>query len=183
MLKAIDIANFFIDLANNDPDDCMTNLRLNKLLYFAQSWCLVKLNRPLFEEDVQAWKYGPVIPSVYKKLKKYGRERIKNTVGNYSADIFSSDELEILIEVANIYCKFSSPALVDLTHKIGSPWQQIYCKNKSNQIISKESLKNYFSKNLQINNYKSLDLNSLEKIGYRDPIDNILVLPSEYNDA
>ena len=58
MLKAIDVANFFVDLANSDPDDCMTNLRVNKLLYFAQAWSVVRRNKPLFEEDMQAWKYG-----------------------------------------------------------------------------------------------------------------------------
>ena len=65
MLKAIDVANFFVDLANSDPDDCMTNLRVNKLLYFAQAWSVVRRNKPLFEEDMQAWKYGPVVPEVY----------------------------------------------------------------------------------------------------------------------
>lgn len=42
MCKAIDVANFFVDMANNDPNDCMTNLRVNKLLYFAQAWSLVR---------------------------------------------------------------------------------------------------------------------------------------------
>ena len=76
MLKAIDVANFFVDLANSDPDDCMTNLRVNKLLYFAQAWSVVRRNKPLFEEDMQAWKYGPVVPEVYTAFSACGRERI-----------------------------------------------------------------------------------------------------------
>lgn len=52
MCRAIDVANFFIDLANSDPDDCMTNLRVNKLLYFAQAWSLVRRGKPLFPDEL-----------------------------------------------------------------------------------------------------------------------------------
>lgn len=57
MKKAKDIANFFIDIVNNDKNNKypMTNERLNTLLYFAQGWHLARYNKPLFEEEIEAW--------------------------------------------------------------------------------------------------------------------------------
>lgn len=57
MKKAKDITNFFIDLANSDKNNKypMTNERLNMLLYFAQDWYLARYNKPLFEEEIEAW--------------------------------------------------------------------------------------------------------------------------------
>lgn len=53
MITAMDVANFFIDLTNNSKtDDKMTNLRINKLLYFAQGEYLAKYGTPLFDEDM-----------------------------------------------------------------------------------------------------------------------------------
>lgn len=183
MLKAIDVANFFIDIANNNDDDCITNLRVNKLLYFAQGWSLARKNKPLFEEEIQAWKYGPVVPSVYQAFKPCGRNNISEPSGEYSADIFTNDELELLIDVLREYGKYSGPALVDLTHKKNSPWEQVYLPESKSTIISKEKLKDYF---LQEQSLHSFDLNNISEndfVGYRDAKDGLLVLPQEYDDA
>lgn len=181
MLNAIDIANFFVDLANSDSDDCMTNLRVNKLIYFAQAWSLVRRDMPLFSEEIQAWTYGPVVPSVYHAFKDYGRERIQNVHGEYSPDIFSSEELELLIDIAQYYGKFTSPALVDITHSDNSPWQKVFSKTE-NRIISKGSLKEYFSASKEIEAFKLKAVNEENFIGYRDK-DGFLVLPKEDYDA
>lgn len=58
--KAIDAANFFIKLANDAGEEGMTNLRVNKLLYFAQAWSLARLGKELFAEDFQAWVYSEI---------------------------------------------------------------------------------------------------------------------------
>lgn len=76
MVQAIEVARFFINIANTIPtDDLMTNMRVNKLLYFAQGECLRQLGKPLFDEDMEAWDYGPVVPSVYRTYKEFGRDR------------------------------------------------------------------------------------------------------------
>ena len=180
MLKAIDVANFFVDLANSDPDDCMTNLRVNKLLYFAQAWSVVRRNKPLFEEDMQAWKYGPVVPEVYTAFSACGRERIASVSGDYSLNSFSSDELDLLIDVARQYGNYTSSTLVDFTHEKNGPWDKVYVEGQKN-IISKESLKTYFS---QQNTLKSFSLpEAMESyVGYRDSADGLLILPKEYDD-
>ena len=67
MAKAIDVAKFFIEIVANTPnEDAMTNLRLNKLLYFAQAGSISSLGYTLIEEDFEAWDLGPVVKSVYK---------------------------------------------------------------------------------------------------------------------
>jgi uncharacterized phage-associated protein len=67
MATVFDIANFFITAENKREQGSMTNLRLNKILYFAQIISLLENGRPLFLDDFEAWDLGPVIPSVYRK--------------------------------------------------------------------------------------------------------------------
>lgn len=181
MLNAIDIANFFVDLANSDSDDCMTNLRVNKLIYFAQAWSLVRRNVPLFSEEIQAWTYGPVVQSVYQVFKGYGRDRIQYVHGDYSPDIFSSEELELLIDVAQCYGRFTSPALVDITHASNSPWKRVFSENENN-VISKESLREYFSALKELEGFHLNELCEEDFVGYRDK-EGYLVLPREISDA
>ena len=64
MATVFDIANFFVDLANKTDDDYITNLKLNKLLYFAQGVSLARTDKTLFEESIEAWKLGTVIPII-----------------------------------------------------------------------------------------------------------------------
>ena len=82
MADVQDVARFFIDLAKrqNDLDrgDLMTNLRLQKLLYFAQGWHLARFGRPLFDASIEAWPYGPAVPEAYRAYKEYGREGISS---------------------------------------------------------------------------------------------------------
>ena len=92
-MKAIDVANFFIDLYNSVPEGQVTNLSLNKLLYFAQGHSLAENGKPLFDEPIEAWQYGPVVPSVYHTFKKHRRSRIPSTYGNYTSDIFQARTL------------------------------------------------------------------------------------------
>ena len=61
MRKAIDIANYLLELFKFDEDG-LTNLKLNKLLYYVQGCSYQRFNRPLFEDEIEAWNYGPVIP-------------------------------------------------------------------------------------------------------------------------
>lgn len=178
MCKAIDAANFFIDLANADPDECMTNLRVNKLLYFAQGWSLVRLGKPLFKDDIQAWKYGPVVPNVYQEYKKYGRERITKTSDDYSADKFSSDELELLLDVAREYGKYSSSGLVAMTHEKNTPWSLVYSPAEYSS-IDNDSLKKYFSTQPSLKEFVVPDL---PEAGYRDEVTGNYVLPNDWND-
>ena len=70
---AATVANRFIELAESDSGRRLTPMQLIKLTYIAHGFSLAIKNRPLLDESVEAWRYGPVIPSLYRKLKSYGR--------------------------------------------------------------------------------------------------------------
>ena len=125
MHSAIDIANFFIDITQSKEEGYLSDLKVNKLLYFAQAWSLVRLGRPLFDESIEAWPLGPVVPNVYNAFKKYKSNNITKVHGTYSPDIFSDEELQLLIDIQREYGKYAASTLVDMTHEKGSPWEQV----------------------------------------------------------
>ncbi len=72
MHSVIDVANYFLSLVNEDQGEGITNMKMQKLVYYAQGFSLAMLNKPLFEEPIEAWQYGPVVPTLYHAFKKYG---------------------------------------------------------------------------------------------------------------
>lgn len=179
-MKSIDIANFFIDYNNHSIDNTLTNLILHKFLYFAQGYCLALYNTPLFDEDIEAWKYGPVVPSVYQTYKYNKKENISKIKGNFSLDKYDSKTIELLLAVINDYGKYSSSELINITHEKGSPWDMVYKENENN-IISKESILKYF-KNNNLAKINNTNLDNIEYIGKRDNTSKLLVLPADYDD-
>lgn len=179
MLRAIDIANFFIDLSASMEEELMTNLKVNKLVYFAQAWSLVRLGRKLFDEDILAWPYGPVVKSVYDTFKPCGKNNIEHVYGDYTADKFTSEELNLLMDVALQYGQYTATTLVNITHKKGSPWEQVY-KAHENNVISISSIKEYFSALKALPTFVPT-ISDDDLIGYRDK-DGYLVLPKEWDD-
>lgn len=179
MVKGIDVANFFIKVINAQPEGNVTNLQLNKLVYYAQAWNLVLKGEPLFEEDFQAWDYGPVLPTVYNTFKKYGKNLIVNISGNYSHDIFSNDEINFLIDVYREYGKYSPNELVYMTHTLGGPWHQVY-KHGENEIIPKDLIKDFYSKQPKLQEWTP-HVKKENIVGYINE-DGITVLPADWDD-
>lgn len=143
MFKAIEIANFFIQLANDLPYDSIDNLKLNKLLYFAQGQSLSKLGRPLFSDNIEAWDYGPVVHDVYHTYKAFGKNPIDKESSFFDERNLTSDELDILVDVYMNYGKYSGGTLVQLTHKPNTPWSNHY-EECMNNIIPHDEIKSYF---------------------------------------
>lgn len=177
MLKAIDIANFFVDVSSTMNEKSITNMKVNNLVYIAQAWSLVKFNKKLFNEDIEAWEQGSVIPSVYKAFKPYGSQNIALTAGDYDESIFTSEQIDLLADIALTYGKYTASVLRNISHKPDSPWAQVYEKKKNN-IITPELMKKYFSLLLDLPKYKP---NINNAIGYRDK-EGYLVLPTDWDD-
>lgn len=176
MLSALDIANFFVDISVKGKENDITNLKLNKLVYYAQAWSFVKLGHGIFNEKVEAWDNGPVVPSVYHAFKKYGKNIIQNTEKTYKPEIFTAEEIDFLLEIDENYSKYSASELVRQTHKIGSPWQSVYIPDVKNIEIPPEKMKEYYSdKTLQS---IKIDTSSIPEIGKRGK-DGVIVLPAE----
>ncbi|MGB3692450.1 MAG: type II toxin-antitoxin system antitoxin SocA domain-containing protein [Spirulinaceae cyanobacterium] len=142
MLSCFDIANYFIWLAN-ETGSFISNLKLQKLVYYAQAWHLALHEKPLFEEDFQAWVHGPVIPVLYQKYKGFGWQPIlKDT------DLKLSDNvIEFLDEVAQEYFACDAYELEQMTH-IEDPWNRargdLPPDTPSSAIIKKEWIREYY---------------------------------------
>lgn len=147
MAKLNDVADFYIALAQEMADaglgDAMTNLRLQKMLYFSQGWSLARNGKPLFDEPIEAWQYGPVVPPCYRWYKGFGSSPLSAVMP--SRDAFSEEEYELLLDVWNELSRHSTAQLVTMTHAEGTPWDQVW-NHSSSREITKESIGKFFSK-------------------------------------
>ena len=123
------IANKFLDLADQDENGGLTPLQLGKLVYFAHGWTLGLYNRPLIEQYVEAWKYGPAIADIHYGLKKYEDEVVKGRIVNawnrpYNDEILEQD-MSTIEEVYQAYGHIDGTGLLIMTHRKGTPWDKV----------------------------------------------------------
>jgi uncharacterized phage-associated protein len=112
--SALDIANYFIFKASND-EDLISNLKLQKLVYYAQGLSLALSGNPLFSEEIEAWTYGPVIPNLYHYYKHHGSNGIPADPNFYPEKI-DKDTRDLLDEIYTVFGQFSAHRLVDISH-------------------------------------------------------------------
>jgi uncharacterized phage-associated protein len=181
MASATDVANFFIDVFK-DTDDPMTKLRVMKMVYNAQGCCLARSGEPLFDEEIEAWKHGPVIPSIYRSLDSYKNDEIKRLLGKYSKEVFTSDQIKLLIDVAVKYGKYTTSTLIDMCHSPGSPWSKVYSENRRNIKIPKELIREHFSAHEPLKGFDvERAIKGMKPLGHRDTEGNT-ILPKDFDD-
>lgn len=141
MFKVEDIADWFLNenrkQMNFEDSEYITNLKLQKLLYYAQGFYLAKKNTPLFKEEFLAWEHGPVIRKIYDKYKTNGSKGIE-----YDEDFIANidEQTETILQyVYDEYGKYTAWKLRDMTHE-ETPWKT----TPRNEVISKEKIKEYF---------------------------------------
>lgn len=145
--KALDIAKKLIFKAQNDEPnggERLTNLKLQKLLYYQQGFHLAFFGTPLFAEDVEAWMYGPVVPAVYDEYSAYGSSALPEVNEPVS---LSEDEEELFNEVYDAYREFSAIGLMNRTHS-ERPWLDAVPHDRGT-VISQESMMSYFKTQIQ----------------------------------
>ena len=76
-MKATDFANYILYLYSDIVSD-ISNMKLNKLLYFIYGYYYKETGELLFDETFEAWEHGPIVPSVYNKYKSYENKPIKD---------------------------------------------------------------------------------------------------------
>lgn len=135
------ISNYIINRCDK-LNKIVNNAKLQKILYFIQAEFLVATNYPCFEEDFEAWSFGPVIPKVYMRYRGYGGAYIPSIKNKYQDFDFSITEQIILNNVIDKCSSYSSLELTNLT-KHQTPWKQAYIP-KGHSIITKQSIKNFF---------------------------------------
>jgi uncharacterized phage-associated protein len=121
----------------------ITNLKLQKLLYYAQVWHLVFSDEPLFDADIEAWVHGPVVPRVFRRFKEYRWNAITAPVERPADPKLAS----YLAEVLNTYGNLSAGQLERLSHR-ESPWREaragVAADESSSEVITHESIKRYY---------------------------------------
>ena len=145
--KALDIAKKLIFKAQNDEPnggERLTNLKLQKLLYYQQGFHLAFFGTPLFAEDVEAWMYGPVVPAVYDEYSAYGSSALPEVKVPVS---MSEDEEELFNEVYDAYREFSAIGLMNRTHS-ERPWLDAVPHDRGT-VITQESMMAYFKTQIQ----------------------------------
>ena len=103
----------------------ITPLQLIKLSYISYGFHLGMGLGRLFDEEIQAWRYGPVIPALYHKTKIYGRAPIPRKIG-YGGPSLDGETVGFVESAYEAYGEYSGMQLSYLTHKEGTPWQKVY---------------------------------------------------------
>lgn len=123
-----------------DGSEGITNLKLQKLLYYAQGAHLAIHGEALFDEDFYAWTYGPVIPSLYSKYAN--GSAILEADPDFNFISVSEDDAQLLTEVYNEFGQYSAWKLVAMTHS-EAPWKE----TALNGVMSKPLISEYFKDN------------------------------------
>lgn len=124
-------------------DTLISNLKLQIILYFIQANFLYERGTPCFGDAIEAWSFGVVIPSVYRKYKAYGGSSIPIIKKlNCPLSIYNKDKI-LIDEILDGCTQYSSTSLTELIMN-QAPWKEAYVKGYNN-IISNESIKKFFN--------------------------------------
>lgn len=149
MQSCFDIAYYLIELANQ-TGATVSNLKLQKLVYYAQAWYLAIHGTPLFEEDFQAWVHGPVVPALYQKYKGFGWQPIQAD----GSPVLPKEIVSFLDEVAQEYLDCDGYELEQMTHA-EVPWNiaraDLQADAPSYAVIEKVWMKEYYGARVKEN--------------------------------
>lgn len=142
MANVQDVAKYFLSLTDTEAGDLLSNLKLQKLCYYAQGFSLALNDRPLFGDSVHAWTHGPVIPSLYREYKVHGAGAIP-APEDFDSNVLDDQTRELLNEVFEVYGQYSAWKLRNMTHD-EAPWVEAFQRGPGSQ-ISEASLRAFFS--------------------------------------
>lgn len=148
------IANAFLRRARK-AKQALDPMKIQKLLYYANGYYLAKTDAPLVDEYFEAWKFGPVLPSLYYEFQKFGADGIKAWACDPDSGQFAEPPDEPLANkvVDFVWQRFGGLDATDLsrrTHKKGSPWERVISAQDGvvyrNTDIPTPYIKEYFSR-------------------------------------
>ncbi|SHK55803.1 Panacea domain-containing protein [Chryseobacterium polytrichastri] len=143
MYNSLDIANEFMKLAKEEGFTIQP-MKLLKLTYIAHGWYLGFNGKPLINDTIQAWKYGPVIPVLYNVIKRFGSGSVDPmTVELYKEKDLEKDDAEFVKLIWNNYKQFSGLELSTRTHLDNTPWKKVY-DGVHNKPIPNDLIESYY---------------------------------------
>ena len=158
MYNVLDVSRFVINYCNGKKY-LISNLRLQKLLYFIQAYFLKNGEEPCFSENIEAWNFGPVVPCVYYEYKKYGNSNIPEVQNfmtvvqqdgkirivkmKFNDSVIDEKDRVVIQSIIDSLSRYSTTDLVNVTHN-QSPWKDAYVPNKRRRIITNEAIRSFF---------------------------------------
>lgn len=151
MPSSLEVAQKFLELAWDEHRE-LTNMQLQKLVFFAHGIHLGAFGQPLIDEPVRAWDFGPVIPVLYEELRRYGR-------GNVTEDLINRDpgfddegtEMDAIRTTWETYRNSSAWTLSQISHLEGSPWEQVWNERRY-ALIPNDIIEDYYRRHLNVVN-------------------------------
>jgi uncharacterized phage-associated protein len=140
MVKAIDASKYLLALSEPNKGDLISNLKLQKLLYYSQGISLALYDCKLFQDDLVAWQHGPVVERVYDCFNHFKDSSISTE--EYPVEditIYSDTEQEAMSIASKEFGQYSAWKLVEMTHN-ERPWKE----TERNEVISVNLMKSYF---------------------------------------
>ncbi len=150
--RAITVANEFLRLARDcQPRQVMTSLKLIKLVYIAHGWSLHFMPEdPLLDEPAQAWHYGPVVPTLYRAVRRYGSSPIEDDLhGDFShlfGEELDEDSRGLIAAVMNAYGNLSAIELSSMTHQPHTPWSEVWNDLGRNAVIPDDLIRRHYNR-------------------------------------
>ena len=156
--SVIDVCRHIINYSNK-KEYGISNLKLQKLLYFTQAYFLLTKQEACFEEKIEAWDVGPVVPAAYREYKQFGSGNIpmityvvekdldniwNSKVVPYYDGLITTEDKRLIDPVVDKFSEYSASDLVGLTHR-QRPWIDSYVPNRNNEITVK-AIEEYFNK-------------------------------------
>jgi len=120
MANLTDVVQCFLFLDSSNEGDGISNLKLQKLVYYAQGFHIAIFDEPLFSEEISAWMHGPVVVDLYHEYKQYSSNPIPE-VQDFDKGSLTKKEFEHVEEVFQVFGQFSAWKLRNMTHE-EAPW-------------------------------------------------------------
>lgn len=152
----LDVSRYIINYSHK-KDYGISNLKLQKVLYFVQAYFLIQTGHPCFKDKIEAWNFGPVVPKAYCEYKQYGCGDIPTTKSFIMIDkdniwnskrvefddiIISDDDKSLIDKVVDKFSEYSATDLVELSQH-QTPW--IDAISSQNNEIKNDSIFEYFN--------------------------------------
>jgi uncharacterized phage-associated protein len=142
MIPARMVARYFLSKVDEDAGDSISNLKLQKLVYYAQAYHLAMYGEPLIPEAIEAWEHGPVVPELYRGYKAHGSGPIPPP-DDFDLDAYDARTRSFLDEVYDVFGQYSAWKLRNLTHA-ERPWLEAFRDGERNRVITHGAMRDFY---------------------------------------
>jgi uncharacterized phage-associated protein len=146
-IPAKHVARWFLNHADREAGEALTQLKLQKLVYYADAWFLANFDKPMISDEFEAWAHGPAIRSLYAKYREAGWDSLPPETGPMPPEEVN----KFLTSVYEEYGQYSAKKLEEMTHN-ELPWKDarsgLRPEEASRNVISKLAMRNFYAERI-----------------------------------